>query len=103
MYDYELKLIRETYTQDEYGNLIPAEDEPSVSVLCDLRSITRSEFYSASQAGLNPEIVFEINGFEYGGEKEVEFNGERYSVIRTYRADYEKLELTCEKKVRNGN
>lgn len=101
MYDYELKLIRETYTQDEYGNIVPGENG-RVAVLCDLRSITRSEFYSASQAGLNPEIIFEINGFEYNGEKEIEFSGERYTVIRTYRANYEKIELTCEKKVKNG-
>lgn len=101
MYDYELILINATYTKDNYGNIVAGE-ENRAAVLCDLRSITRTEFYSAAQAGLNPEIVFEINGFEYNGEKEVEFCDERYTVIRTYRSNYEKIELTCEKKVKNG-
>ena len=101
MYDYEITLIGVSeWTKDENGNFIPTEAQ--TTVLCDLKSVTRSEFYSAAQAGLNPEQVFEINGFEYNGETEVEFLGERYSVIRAYRPSYETIELTCERKAKNG-
>lgn len=101
MYDYELTLIGVSeWMRDSNGNHIPKETQ--TTILCDLKSVTRSEFYSAAQAGLNPEQVFEINGFEYNGETEVEFLGERYSVIRTYRTNYETLELTCERKSKNG-
>ena len=102
MYDFELTLIGTSeWRRDSNGNYIPANTKMT-KILCDLKSVTRSEFYSAAQAGLNPEQVFEINGFEYGGETEVEFLGERYSVIRTYRTNYETLELTCERKVKHG-
>lgn len=101
VYDYELTLIGTSeWVRDDSGNYIPKETQ--TTVLCDLKSVTRSEFYSAAQAGLNPEQVFEINGFEYNGETEVEFLGERYSVIRTYRTSYETIELTCERKAKHG-
>ena len=101
MYDYELTLIGASeWTRDDSGNYIPKEMQ--TTVLCDLKRVTRSEFYSAAQAGLNPEQVFEINGFEYNGETEVEFLGERYSVIRTYRTSYETIELTCEREAKHG-
>lgn len=101
MYDYEITLIGAvSYQKDEYGNFIP--EETQTTVLCDLKSVTRSEFYSAAQAGLNPSQVFELNGFEYNGESEVEFLGEKYSVIRTYRPSYETIELTCERKAGNN-
>lgn len=101
MYDFELTLIgAEGYVKDKNGNHIPQMKK--TTVLCDLKSVTRSEFYSAAQAGLNPEQVFEINGFEYSGESEIEFEGERYSVVRTYRPSFEKMELACERKAKHG-
>lgn len=104
MYDYGLTLIGVTgYQRDANGNYL-SQGETRTEILCDVKSVTRSEFYSAAQAGLNPEQVFEVNGFEYAGQQEVEFEGERYTVIRAYRIPpvYEKLELTCERKAKNG-
>ena len=96
-YDYGLTLIQNTPAGfDDIGNTV--HETAETDVLCDLRSVTRSEYYQASEAGLNPEIVFEINRFEYSGETEVDFNGRRYSVIRTYCPGYELIELTCERK-----
>lgn len=96
-YDFDLTLIGGTYIQDEYGNY--AKRETETVVYCDLRSVTRTEFYSSAQAGLNPSDVFVIRAYEYNGENEVEFMGDRYAVIRTYRTDEETIELICEKKV----
>lgn len=101
MYDYELLLIGETgHGFDQYGN--PTSIPTETRVLCDVKNVTRAEFYSAAQAGLQPEIVFEVNGFEYNGEAEAEFQKRRYSVIRTYRTGYETIELTCERKAKDG-
>lgn len=102
MYNYELILIGGNYVRDKSGNYVFQETNKT-SVLCDLKSVTRSEYYSAAQAGLNPEEVFEINGFEYAKEPEVEFMGERYSVIRTFRTSYETIELTCGRKSKHGS
>lgn len=99
-YDFDLSLIGGSMERDRYGNYVKNETEKVV--YCDLRSVTRSEFYSSAQAGLNPSDVFIINAFEYSGESEVEFMGDRYTVIRTYKTDEETIELTCEKKVKDG-
>lgn len=92
-----LTLISLTVGTDEYGNITGAE-EKRTDILCAPLSVTRTEFYSAAQAGLAPTHVFEINGFEYNGECLVEFNGIKYSVIRSYQTDYETVQLTCERK-----
>lgn len=102
MFDYELTLVGGVvYEKDENGNIY-ATEKSQTNVLCDLKSVTRSEYYSAANAGLNPTHVFEINGFEYNGEQEVIFNGETFAVIRTYRTKSESIELTCERKPVNG-
>lgn len=57
----------------------------------------RSEFYQGAAAGLKPELTFEINGFEYGGEEYVRFpagTGVIYSVIRASKRG-EMRELIC--------
>ena len=50
--------------------------------------------------------MFVAHEFEYSGEREVEFEGERYKVIRAYRGGmtrqgsklaFDEMELTCEK------
>ena len=94
-YDHELILIGHIYEEDEWGNQVPVEARKPV--LCNVKSIGRNEFYAAAQTGLKPEITFVIHGYEYNEEKEVEFEGEKYKVIRTYMKDFEEMELTCEK------
>lgn len=103
-FDHELKLISLTYTENELGDRIP--DETTTTILCGLRSVTRSEHYAAATHGLRPEIVFVVNRHEYSGQGLVEFNSERYTVIRTYMpgkvkdiSDFENLELVCQRVV----
>lgn len=100
-YDYELKLIGVTVTGvDSIGQEVGVEIE--TTILCSLKSITRTEFYAAAQAGIRPSLTFVIHKFEYASEKEVEFEGQRYKVIRTYSENFDELELTCERVGANG-
>lgn len=99
MYNHELTLIKQVDTEDELGNQIPGEDNKTI--LCKLRSIGRNEFYGASTAGLKPEKIFVIHGYEYEEESLLEFNSKRYTVIRTYSNDFEEIELVCERKISN--
>jgi len=95
-YDYELTLLSYETEQDEIGQEVkikPIERK----ILCGIKSIVRNEFYAAAQTGLKPEITFIVHNFEYNGEKEVEFEGQKYRVIRTYLASSEEIELVCEK------
>lgn len=99
-YDHELTLIAQTMGEDEIGNQTPTETRKTV--LCNVKSVGRNEFYSAATAGLRPSIVFVIHGYEYDGEQVVEFEGTRYNVIRTYSTDFEEVELTCERVAADG-
>lgn len=93
-FNYSLKLVSMTYSQDEYGQEIPTRQE--MEVLCDIRSIGRSEFYQSRNSKLQPSIIFIVKKFEYNGEREVIYDDEKYNVIRTYSTDIENIELTCE-------
>lgn len=95
MYDHELILIGSGYTEDELGNQILSES--TTSILCKVDSIGRNEFYSAASSDLKPEIVFTIHKYEYANERKVEFEGKKYSVLRTYAVNFEEIELTCER------
>ena len=94
-YDHELTLISQIITEDAIGNQVPVETE--TVILCGLKSIGRAEFYNAATTGLKPEITFIIHAYEYAGQKKVKFEGNYYSVIRTYEPSFEELELTCER------
>ena len=99
-YDSELTLIKLEFIEDEIGNQTPIETRKTV--LCNVKSVGRNEFYSAATAGLRPSIVFVMHGYEYNGEQQVEFEGVRYKVIRTYSTNFEEVELTCERVAADG-
>lgn len=100
-FDYELDLISATNTQSELGDPIP--NETRITVLCDVLSVTRSEYYAAASHNLRPEIVFSVNMYDYEKQSLVEFEGIKYNVIRTYKSneskgigDFETIELVCQ-------
>ena len=92
-YDHGLTLIKQTFVNDSIGNQVPSEVK--TDILCGKKSVTRSEFYSAAVKDLKPELVFVVHGYEYSDEKEIEFEGVRYTVLRTYGEGFEELELIC--------
>lgn len=85
--------IYSTTTTDEYGD--PVVTENTTQVFVGVKSVTRSEFYTAQTAGFDPQIVFMLSDYlEYNDEPFVEYQGKMYKVIRTYRKGIE-LELVC--------
>lgn len=100
MWQYELTLIKEDFVFDSLGNQIPSEVRNDV--FCDVKSISRNEFYNAATNGLKPSLVFIIHNFEYNDETKVEFEEDTYRVIRTYMKSIDEIELTCEKVLGNG-
>ena len=81
---------------DEWGNQVKPEIREEI--LCNVKSVTRAEFYQASTAGLHPAYTVNIHPFEYGGQKIAELYGEKYSITRTYLTevdgiDYLELQL----------
>lgn len=94
-----LTLIAET--PGAHG-IYDAPTETRRPVLCEVRSVSRSEYYRAMENDLRPTFVFRLADFaEYQNEKICEFDGTRYSVIRTYR-DGQAIELTVEEATVDG-
>lgn len=76
--------------------LIQPDGRPR-EVFCGLRSVTRSEFYQANATGYKPELVFILaDYYDYNGETLVDYDGQRYRIIRTYRTG-QALELVVTK------
>ena len=72
-------------------------DVSARNVFAALRSIGQQEFYAAHGTDFNPELKFVLADYlEYDGEKLVDYNGQRYRIVRTYRTG-QALELTVER------
>ena len=96
--DDVVDLISEVSTTDEDFNAVSVETPRQV--FCKVRSVTRSEFYSGGQAGINPAYVLELFMGDYNGEKLCSFHNAKYAIYRTYnRLDDDVVELYIEEKV----
>lgn len=74
---------------------LPAETKRMV--YCTVRSVSRSEVYAAKSSGLDPQLVFVLSDYlEYDGEPQLEYQGRRYKVIRTY-VNNQQIEITVER------
>ena len=85
-----LNLIGQTFTTDSYG--VETATETERTVMCEVASVSQSEFFAAANTELNPEFRFTV----FFGD--IEYEGERFSIYRTYRSgDY--MELYAERKI----
>lgn len=91
----ELTLIKKTFESDSIGNQVEKTEESIV--FCEVKSISRTEFYQAAQSGMKPLAAFIIYGFEYDNQEIVKHNNIEYKIIKTYKINENDLELTCEK------
>ena len=92
-----LTLIQRTQGVDEYGD--PTITETRRDIFCRKASIGQSEFYQAHATGLKPELKLVIADYlDYANETQVEYDGQLYRVLRTYRTGKE-LELTVYREV----
>lgn len=95
--DSVIDLISTTYVKDKYGVQQPSDT--SREVYCGVGSITRAEFASAGRNGLNPAYMFTVFAADYQGEQTVRYDGDAYSVYRTYkRPDDDYIEIYVERK-----
>ena len=86
-----------TQTRSAHG-VHEAVTETARTVMCDVRSVTRAEYYTAENAGHRPEYVFYLTvSDDYQGERLAEYKGVRYRVIRTYRTAEDGIEITVER------
>lgn len=103
MYDEVICLIKRTPVTNADGRPVLGADgrqkisETSREVFCRQLNVGTKEFYQASAVDRHPEAKVALPDYlEYEGEILADYNGQRYSILRTYRAGYE-LELTLER------
>lgn len=93
-------LITETQTQNQYGILQTTTEKKKV--YCQVDSVTSSEFFDGGRSGLSPEFRMTLFKYDYSGEKLLEYNGQEYSIYRTYIRRTDEIELYVELKGGNG-
>lgn len=89
-------LVSVTYEKDQYG--VNRATRTERKVYCDVSSVTSAEFFQGGAQGLKPELRFTMSEFDYNKEEECIFEGEVYSIYRTFRAKNDIRELYAEKK-----
>ena len=73
-------------------------DRVERKVFCQVLSVSRSEYYNAHNAGMEPEYVLKLTrDKEYQGELSVRFREKNYTVIRTYVTGDGGIELTIQR------
>lgn len=97
MWNDELILIKNNNTYDKAGDKQPNVKE--TSILCDVRTATRNEFYNYGSNENRPEYVATINSFEFDNEKTAIFKGNKYRITRVYEIDRDLTELTLSRKL----
>lgn len=76
---YLVKLVKE---EDEIGNILPSSETLTKSY-AKKQSVKTNEFYNAIEVGMRPICEFVIKRLNYNNEEELEWNNERFKIIRT--------------------
>lgn len=79
-------------------NGFPVERYEESEVWADRKSVNRSEFYAATQAGMKADVVFTVNAIDYQEQSMVRVGEVLYDVVRTYQKELDHVELTCTKR-----
>lgn len=86
------------YEKDGLGQYIP-RNVCKREIFVTEGSVTRSEWSAAGRNGHKPEMMLTTAKINYCGESEIEFEGQKYSIYRTYSPpDCDEIELYLEKK-----
>ena len=91
-----------TETRSGHG-VHEAVTESARTVFCTVQSVTRSEYYTALNAGVMPEFVFRLALAEdYQNERIVIWRGQKFRVVRTYVTEDDGIEITVERSDERG-
>ena len=92
----EFTLLSVAYSQNSFGGF--EETTTERKVFGQITSVSRDEFFSAGQNGFKPEYRITMFAFDYLGEKRCVFEGQEYSIYRTYFGRNDTVELYLEKR-----
>ncbi len=89
-------LVDQTYSENDAA--IISEQPTERMVLADVVSVSLSEWSEGSRIGLNPEIRFTMFYPDYQGEEILKYNGNYYTIYRTYIGRNATIDLYCERR-----
>ena len=101
MRDVSCKLISQTYLENEIGSQIPQEPVKTEIPIIKVEDVYANEYYEANQAGYQPTLRLRISTLNYNNEKELEYMGVEYTIIRIQEITADELVLVCERKIKN--
>lgn len=81
------------YTLDSFGDQVPSNTD--TVVFADRKSVKRSEFYTASMAGVKIDTVFAVHVEDYDDQTVVVDGTKIYTVVRSYQNGEGTVELMC--------
>ena len=99
--DISFILLTPVKEKDSLGQMVPSGDPIKRKCIGSLKSVSQNEFFKASQEGLEPEGMIEMNPIEYRGEALILIGGQEYTIYRTYERDTDKIEVYFGKRVGN--
>lgn len=98
-YSEIIYLINEVMGEDDIGNTITSSFT-STKCYAKKQSLRTNEFYNAAMVGLTPSCEFVVKRLNYNGQNELEWNNERYEIIRTVDPKNKfDIVLVCSKKI----
>lgn len=98
-YSEIIYLVNNVVEEDEIGNTKVASFT-TTKCYAKKQSIRTNEFYNAIMVGLTPSCEFVVKRLNYNGQNELEYNNERYEIIRTVDPKNKfDIVLVCAKKI----
>lgn len=89
-----IDLVGVTVGKDADGFPTDPVENIRSGIFANKMSAGSGEFYRAAQAGFTVNKVFEVRKIEYEDEKYLDYEGERYEILRTFEKG-ENIELIC--------
>lgn len=92
-------LISKVLEEDDIGNVITSSFTFTKRYV-KKQSVRTNEYYSAVETGLTPSVEFVMKRLDYDGQMELDYNNQRYMVIRTIdpKNKYD-IVLVCARKI----
>ena len=81
-YNEIIYLITLVEDSDDIGNYV-TQSESRNKCYAKKQRVRMGEYYNAVEVGLSPTCEFVIKKLNYNGEEKLEWNNERYQIIRT--------------------
>lgn len=102
-YSEIIYLLNEVGGEDDIGNQITSSFT-TTKCYAKKQSVRTNEFYDAIMVGLTPSCEFVVKRLNYDGQNELNWNGERYEIIRTVDPKNKfDIVLVCSKKIGKNN